>query len=75
MLGNNHLDNIFAKVITIVKTLLALAKPSAIATCQGEFLGLLIPSSVFICIYVCMFVYVCMCVFLCMCVYIYIRDR
>ena len=39
LLGNNHLGNIFAKVLTI-KTLFALAKPSTIADCQGEFQGL-----------------------------------
>ena len=33
---NNHLGNIFAKVITI-KTLFTSAKPLAIADCQGEF--------------------------------------
>ena len=39
-LGNNHPSNIFAEVITI-KTLFALAKPSTIADCWGEFRGLL----------------------------------
>ena len=39
LLQNNHLGNIFPEAITI-KTLLALAKPSAIADCQGEFRGL-----------------------------------
>ena len=33
--GNNHLDIIFAKVITR-NILVTLAKPSAIAVCQGE---------------------------------------
>ena len=73
LLGNNHLGNIFAEAITI-KTLPALAKPSAIANCQDELWGLLIPSSVFTCIYVCMFVYVSMCVYLCMCVAIYLYN-
>ena len=36
MLGNNHLSNIIAKVITI-KTLFASAKPSIISNCRGEF--------------------------------------
>ena len=40
LLGNNHLGNIFAEVITI-KTLFASAKPSTIADCRGEFRGLL----------------------------------
>ena len=35
----NHLSNIFVEVITI-KPLFALAKPSAIADCRGEFQGL-----------------------------------
>ena len=39
MLGNDHLSNTSAKVITI-KTLFASAKPSAIANCWGEFRGL-----------------------------------
>ena len=39
LLGKDHLDNIFAEVITI-KTLFASAKPSAIANCWGEFWGL-----------------------------------
>ena len=39
MLGNDHLSNTSAKVITI-KTLFASAKPSAIANCWGEFQGL-----------------------------------
>ena len=39
LLGNNHLGNIFAKVITI-KTLFASAKPSAISNCRGESRGL-----------------------------------
>ena len=38
-LGNNHLGNIFAEVITI-KTLFASAKPLAIADCRGETRGL-----------------------------------
>ena len=42
MLGNNHLGNIFAEVITI-KTLFASAKPSAITDCRGEFRGLMLP--------------------------------
>ena len=37
MLGNNHLGNIFAEVITI-KTLFALAKLSAIADCISMLL-------------------------------------
>ena len=37
LLGNNHLDNIFAEVVTIKTLLLTLTKPSAIADCQGEF--------------------------------------
>ena len=40
LLGNNHLGNIFAEVITI-KTLFASAKPLTIADCRGEFRGLL----------------------------------
>ena len=36
MLGNNHLSNIIAEVITI-KTLFASAKPSIISNCRGEF--------------------------------------
>ena len=39
LLGNNHHGNIFAEVSTI-KTLFALAKPSGIANCRGEFRGL-----------------------------------
>ena len=39
MLGNNHLSNIFAEVITI-KILFASEKPSEIADCRGEFRGL-----------------------------------
>ena len=39
LLGNNHLGNSFAEVITI-KTLFVSAKPSAIADCRGEFRGL-----------------------------------
>ena len=39
LLGNNHLGNIFADVITI-KTLFASAKPTAIANCRGESRGL-----------------------------------
>ena len=39
LLGNNHLGNVFAEVITI-KTLFASAKPSAIANCRGESRGL-----------------------------------
>ena len=39
MLGNNHLGNMFAEVITI-KTLFASAKPSAIADSRSEFRGL-----------------------------------
>ena len=40
LLGNNHLSNIFVKVITI-KKLFASAKPLAIANCGGEFRGLI----------------------------------
>ena len=40
LLGNNHPGIIFAEVITI-KILFALAKPSVIADCWGEFWGLL----------------------------------
>ena len=39
LLGNNHHDNIFSKVITI-EPLFASAKPSTIADCWGEFWGL-----------------------------------
>ena len=39
LLGNNHLSNYFAEVITI-KTLFASAKPSKIADCWGELWGL-----------------------------------
>ena len=39
MLGNIHLGNIYAEMITI-KTLFASKKPSAIADCRGEFGGL-----------------------------------
>ena len=39
LLGNNHLGNIFAEVITI-KTLFSSAIPSTIANCRGEFRGL-----------------------------------
>ena len=39
LLWNNHLGNIFAKVIT-TETLFALTKLSVIADCQGEFWGL-----------------------------------
>ena len=35
LLGNNHLENIFAEVTTI-KTLFASGKPLAIADCRGE---------------------------------------
>ena len=39
LVGNNHLSNIFAEVIT-AKTMFASVKPLAIANCQGEFRGL-----------------------------------
>ena len=39
LLGNNHLGNSFAEVVTI-KTRFVSAKPSAIADCRGEFRGL-----------------------------------
>ena len=47
LLGNSHLGNIFAEVITI-KTLLASAKPWAIADCRGESRGLFIKYSVWV---------------------------
>ena len=50
MLGNNHLHKNFAQVITI-KTLFALARPSAIAEYQGEFRGLWIFSILSSCIW------------------------
>ena len=39
LLRNNHLSNIFDKMIPI-KTLFASAKPLVIANCRGEFQGL-----------------------------------
>ena len=39
LLGNNHLGNSFAEVITI-KTLFVSAKSSPIVDCRGEFGGL-----------------------------------